>query len=181
MVLLIWPLVFLKGHSERDPFVSHYATNALNETQTGLTLFFGLVMVAVISLVLTYAFVSGIPVIASLIIYGFVRVAYEIVASIRAYHSQRYTFPVWAAYRFVEDAMSRERSLALSSLPCSSLSALVAGGASGPVTARTSCAVMAIPTFSLISLIQTGGATPTSPQPRKVGSSMVAPEKSWWS
>jgi len=116
LILCYWvgPLV-IRNSCKNDPFVRHHATQALNESLTGLCMFGGLLLIGVVALIFDLDGASAIGavllvtvlIVAVLIfVLAIMRLAFEIVASIKAYHGERFTFPLWVAFRFVKDVPS---------------------------------------------------------------------------
>ena len=97
----VTPLIIRSRHPD-DMFVRHHSTQSLNSCFTGLVL-----GVAGIVLVIASIGVSNIVVLVAAVVVlvasAIARAICEIVGSVKASHGERFTFPVWIAFRFMKD------------------------------------------------------------------------------
>lgn len=113
LVVCFWvgPLV-IRSSYKNDAFVRHHATQALNETLTGLSLFLGLLLLICVAALVSAQGGNGVGIaaiilalVAAVLIFalGITRAVFEVIAAIKAYHGDRFIFPAWIAFRFVKD------------------------------------------------------------------------------
>jgi uncharacterized protein len=98
----VTPLI-IRGQYQGDPFVRHHSTQALNSALTGLVLGVSALLVAGLAFVGGTGLLGAALVLLVAIAAGIVRFVYEIIGAIKASGGQRFTLPVWVAFRFIRD------------------------------------------------------------------------------
>jgi uncharacterized Tic20 family protein len=95
------PLV-IRSSNPGDFLVRHHATQSLNSCLTGLVVGLGAILAAAIAFVGS-GFILAVLIVLAAIGFGVARAVCGIIGAVKAYHGERYTYPIWAAFHFIRD------------------------------------------------------------------------------
>jgi uncharacterized Tic20 family protein len=97
----VTPLIIRSRHPA-DTFVRHHSTQSLNSCFTGLVVGVGGIVLAIIAIAASNI-VMLVLVVVAMVVCAIARAVCEIVGSVKASHGERFTFPLWIAFRFMKD------------------------------------------------------------------------------